>query len=75
MQEWRISNQKWRRFSGHHIIHQFLRCSRAAYSIKGDEILQKYKLIQAFIAVILICKNEDQFKIESTRVVTADLLL
>ena len=36
----------------------------------------KFKLIQAFIVVLHICKNEEnQFKIESTRVVTTDLLL
>ena len=53
-----------------------LRCSRAANSIIGDGILKKYKLIQAFIVVLLICKNEeDQFLIESTRVVTIDLPL
>ena len=52
----------------HNIIHQFLRCSRAANSIIGDGTLTKFKLIQAFIVVLLICKNEeDQFKIESTR--------
>ena len=53
-----------------YIIHQFLRCSRAANSLIGDGILTKFKLIQALIVVLLICKNEeDQFKIESTRVV------
>ena len=42
----------------------------------GDGILKNYKLIQAFIVVLLICKNEeDQFKNESTRVVTTDLPL
>ena len=35
---------------------------------------RKYKLIQACIVVLPICKNEDdRFKIESTRVVTIDL--
>ena len=34
---------------------------------KGDAILTKFKLIQAFIVVLLICKDEeDQFRIEST---------
>ena len=47
-----------------------LRWSRGANSIIGDGILMKFKLIQAFIVVILICKNkEDSFKIESNRVV------
>ena len=42
----------------------------------GDGILKKYKLIQAFIAVLLNCKNEEeQFKNESTRLVTTDLPL
>ena len=62
--------------SDHNIIHQFLRCSRAANSIIGDGTLTKYKIIQVFIVVFHICKNEeDQFKIESTRVVTIDLPL
>ena len=48
----------------------------AANSIIGDGILTKFKLIQAFIVVLLICKNEyDLFKIENTRVVTTFLLL
>ena len=41
-----------------YIIHQFLRCSRAANSLIGDGILTKFKLIGAFIVVLLICKNE-----------------
>ena len=42
----------------------------------GDGILTKFKLIQAFIVVLLICKNEeDPFEIESTRVVTTFLTL
>ena len=37
---------------------------------------RKYKLIQACIVVLPICKNEDdRFKIKSTRVVTIDLTL
>ena len=56
--------------------HKFLRCSRGANSIIGDRILTEFKLIQAFIVVLLICKNkEDPFKIESTRVVTTFLPL
>ena len=39
--------------------YQFLRCSRAAYSTVGDGILKKYKLIQAFMVVPRICKNEE----------------
>ena len=58
-----------------YIIHQFLRC-RAANSLIGDGILTKVKPIQAFIVVLLICKNEyDLFKFESTRVVTTFLPL
>ena len=46
----------------------------AAYSIIGDGILMGFKLIQAFIVVLLIFKNEyDLFKNESTRVVTTFL--
>ena len=54
-------------------IHQFLRCSRGANSIIGDGILKKFKLIQALIVVLLVCKKEDPFKIDSTRVVTTFL--
>ena len=32
----------------------FLRCSRAAYTLIGDEILAKFKLIGAFIVALLI---------------------
>ena len=53
-----------------------LRCFGGANSIIGDGILTKFKLIQAFIVVLLICKNEeDPFKIDSTRVVTTFLPL
>ena len=50
----------------------FFRCSRGVNSkIKlCDGILQKFKLIQALIVVLIVYKNEeDPFKIESTRVV------
>ena len=53
-----------------------LRYSSGANSIVGDGILTKFKLIQALIVVLLVCKNkEDPFKIESTRVVTTFLPL
>ena len=53
-----------------------LRCSRGANSKVGDRILMKFKLIQALIVVLIVCKNEeDPFKIESTRVVTTFLPL
>ena len=45
-------------------------------SIMGDGILTTFKLIQALIVVVLVCKNEeDPFKIESTRSVTRFLPL
>ena len=45
-----------------------------ANSIIRDGILTKFKLILALIAVLLACrKEEDPFKIESTRVVTTFL--
>ena len=51
-----------------------LKCSRGASSIIGDGILSKFKPIQNFIVVLLICKDEeDILKIESTRVVTTFL--
>ena len=37
-----------------YIIHQFSRCSRAANSLNSDGILTKFKLIGAFIVVLLI---------------------
>ena len=41
-----------------------------------DGILTKFKLIQALIVVLFVCKNEeDPFKIESTRVVAIFLPL
>ena len=41
-----------------------------------DGILTKFKLIQALIVVLIVCKNEeDPFKIESTRAVTIFLPL
>ena len=41
-----------------------LKCSRGVNSIIGDGILMKFKPIQAFIFVLLVCKNEeDPFKI------------
>ena len=59
-----------------YIIHQYLRCSRAANSLIGDGILTKFKLIQVLIVGLLICKNEyDLFKSESTKVVTTFLPL
>ena len=59
-----------------YIIHQFSRCSRAANSFKGDGILTKFKLIRAFIVVLLFGKTEyDLFKFKSTRVVTTFLPL
>ena len=54
----------------------FFRCSRAANSVVGDGIFTKFKLIQAFMVVLVTCKNEeDAFKNEGTRVVTQFLPL
>ena len=37
----------------------------------GDGILTEFKLIQALMVVLFVCKNEeDPFKIDRTRVVT-----
>ena len=63
----KVKAQEWSQLC--YIIHQFLRCSRSANSLIGDGILTKFKLIRAFIVVLLICKNEyGLFKFESTRV-------
>ena len=70
----KVKAQEWSQLC--YIIHQFLRCSRSANSLIGDGILTKFKLIRAFIVVLLICKNEyGLFKFESTRVVTTFLPL
>ena len=42
----------------------------------GDGIWQKFKLIRAFIVILVTCKNdEDSSKTESTRVLTTFLPL
>ena len=49
---------------------------KGANSKIGDGILTKFKLIQALIVVLIVCKNEeDPFKIERARVVTTFLPL
>ena len=49
----------------------FFRRSRAANSIVSVEILSKFDLIQAFIVVLVTCKNEeDPIKNEGARVLT-----
>ena len=49
----------------------FFRRSRAANSEVSCGILPKFKLIQAFIAVLVTCKNEeDPIKIEGARLLT-----
>ena len=37
----------------------FFRCSRAANSEVRDGILPKFELVQAFIVVLVTCKNEE----------------
>ena len=67
---------KCRSKSGHNIIHQFFWRSEAACTEVSNWILPKFKLIQALIVVLIVCKNEeDPFKIESTRGVTIFLPL
>ena len=52
------------------------RCSRAANSVVGGQVWPKIKLIQAFMVVLVTCKNEeDPFKNEGPRVVRTDLSL
>ena len=38
-----------------------LRCSRDAYSKIGDGILMKFKLIQALIVALIVCKWSQHF--------------
>ena len=47
-----------------------------ANSVVGGQVWPKSKLIQAFMVVLVTCKNEeDPFKNEGARVVTTDLPL
>ena len=49
----------------------FFRCSRAANSKISGGILPKFELIQAYIVVLLTCKNvEDLIKNEGARVLS-----
>ena len=53
------------------MIHQFFRRSRADTSGVGGGIWPKFELNQAFMHVLVTCKNEDDsIKIEGVRVVT-----
>ena len=55
---------------------KFFRRARADNSGVGVGILAKFKLIQAFMHVLVTCKNEDdQIKNEGARVVTRFLPL
>ena len=59
-------------WSQHHSL--IFKMLRGANSKMCDGILTKFKLIQALIVVLIVCKNEeDPFKIESTRMVTTFL--
>ena len=54
-----------------HVIHQFFRRSRADNSRVSGGICPKFKLIQAFMHVLVNCKYEDDsIKNERARVVT-----
>ena len=46
---------------------KFFRCARTANSVVGDGIWSKFKVIQAFMVVLITCKNEeDLFKNEGS---------
>ena len=47
----------------------FFRCSRAANSVVGGGIWPKFKLVHAFMYVLVTYKIEDQMKNERARVV------
>ena len=52
-------------------IRQFFRCARADNSGVGGGIWQKFELINAFMHVLVTCKNEDdRIKNEGARVFT-----
>ena len=54
------------------LICRFFRRSRAANSEFSGGILPKFELIQAFIVVLVTCKNEEEpIKNEGTRVLTS----
>ena len=54
----------------------FFRCSRAVNSVVIGRIWLKFELIQAFMHVLVFCRNEeDQIKNEGTRVFTSLLPL
>ena len=62
--------------SVHNIIHKFFRRARADNSGVGGGIWPKFELIQAFMHVLVTCKNEDdRFKNEVARVFTRFLPL
>ena len=55
-------------------LYSFFKHSRAANSVVGDGIGQKFKLMHAFMVVLVTCKNdEDLSKTESTRLLTTFL--
>ena len=60
----------------HNTIRQFFRRARADNSAVGGGIWPKFELIQAFIHVLVTCKNEDdRIKNEGARVFTRFLPL
>ena len=61
-------DKKIRRWMANKIICRFFsRCSRAANSEVGGGILPKFELFQAFMVVLVICKNkEDPIKNEGS---------
>ena len=49
-------------------------CSKAANSVVGGPVRPKLNLVQAFMIVLVNCKNEeDPFKNEGAGVVTTDI--
>ena len=55
----------------HNIIHEYFKCLRADNSGVSTGICRKFELIQAFMHVLVTCKNEDDsIKNEWARVVT-----
>ena len=62
---------KIRHKSGHHVIYQFSRRSRAAKFEVRDGIWLKLKLVQAFMHVLITCKNEaDPIKVATTPIIS-----
>ena len=57
-------------------LYSYILDGQGQLTVVGGRVWLKIKLIQAFMVVLITCKNEeDPFKNEGARVVTTDLTL